>query len=35
MTAALADALRDDHRERASELVAQRETLRNRFYRGE
>jgi hypothetical protein len=35
MRAALADALLPDHRERARELVAARETLRNRFYRGE
>jgi 5,6,7,8-tetrahydromethanopterin hydro-lyase len=32
---AIADALQLDHREHASELVAARETARNRFYRGE
>jgi 5,6,7,8-tetrahydromethanopterin hydro-lyase len=33
--AAIADALQTDHRERALELIAARETARNRFYRGE
>ena len=32
---AIADALQTDHRERAGEIIAARETLRNRFYRGE
>jgi hypothetical protein len=32
---ALGDALAPDHRERARELLALRETARNRFYRGE
>jgi 5,6,7,8-tetrahydromethanopterin hydro-lyase len=32
---AIADALQFDHRERARELLASRETARNRFYRGE
>lgn len=33
--AAIADALQTDHRERALELIAARETARNRFYVGE
>jgi hypothetical protein len=32
---AIADALQTDHREGARELIAGRETARNRFYRGE
>jgi 5,6,7,8-tetrahydromethanopterin hydro-lyase len=32
---AIADALKPDHREFARELVAARESARNRFYRGE
>ena len=32
---AIADALQTDHRERTGELIAERETLRNRFYRGD
>ncbi|HET6174954.1 MAG TPA: formaldehyde-activating enzyme [Gaiellales bacterium] len=32
--AAIADALQLDHRERAQEIIASRETARNRFYRG-
>jgi hypothetical protein len=33
--AAIADALQADHRERALEILASRETARNRFYRGD
>jgi formaldehyde-activating enzyme len=32
---AIADALQADHRERALETMASRETARNRFYRGD
>ncbi len=32
---AIADAVQPDHRERALEVLASRESARNRFYRGD